>query len=55
MYGESNDRQLCSETGSQVETEIVRVISLNRTKITEILRFKKKNLRGLDTLKLYNL
>ena len=30
------------ETGSPVETEIVRVISLRTTEITEIIRLKKK-------------
>ena len=30
------------ETGSHVETEIVRVVSLGTTEITEITRLKKK-------------
>ena len=38
------------ETGSPVETEIVRVVSLSKTEITEITRFKKTDFQGPDTL-----
>ena len=50
MYGESNERQLCLEIGSSVEYEIVRVISLSITEITEITRLKKPpDLKCLNT------
>ena len=39
------------ETGSPVESEIVRVVSLSPTEITEITRLQKKmDQQGLDTL-----
>ena len=43
------------EKGSTVETEIVRVISLSRTEITEITRLKKKKTINdiPDTFKLF--
>ena len=41
------------ETDSPVKTEIIRVVSLSTTEITEITRFKKKNLQGKDTLKYF--
>ena len=53
VYGEGNERQLCQEIGSAVETKIVRVISHSTTEITELTRLKKKkNLQGTDTLTL---
>ena len=36
------------EAGSPVETEIVRVVSLSTTEITEITRFKKKKKNDLQ-------
>ena len=38
------------EIGLSVETEIVRVISLSSTEISEITRLKKTDLQGPDTL-----
>ena len=44
VYGEGNERQLCQEIGSAVETKIVRVISHSTTEITELTRLKKKKI-----------
>ena len=44
------------ETGPPVESEIVRVVYLNTTEITEITRFKKNRTSGSEYLKyLYNI
>ena len=38
------------ETVSPVESERVRVVSLSSTEITEITRFQKTDVQGMDTL-----
>ena len=40
------------ETCSPFESEIVSVVTLSTTEITEITRLKNRNLQGPDTLKL---
>ena len=49
MYGESNERQLCWEIAGapvSMELEIVRVVSLSTTEISEIIRFKIRSSRS---------
>ena len=42
--------QIALRQAQQVETEIVRVVSLSTSEITEIKRFIKTDLQGPDTL-----
>ena len=41
------------ETGSPLETETARVVSISTTEITEITRFKNTDIQGLDTVKIF--
>ena len=38
VYGDGNERQLCLEIAVSMESEILRVVSLSTTEISEITR-----------------